>query len=139
MMGRVKGLTGIFFVLKYFEYFVVYFMAVNQLKEKKQIERFLFTILVVCFIVCLVAIYQIPSGVRVSAPFEGAGRRAEYPGRLSGIHHVDCFRIASELWNKKAKGILMGPAVFYSHRPGRDALQKLLGFLGTHGVDPYLF
>ncbi|MCX5880671.1 MAG: O-antigen ligase family protein [Deltaproteobacteria bacterium] len=72
IMGRVKGLTGIFFVLKYFEYFVVYFMAVNQLQEKKQIERFLFIILVVCFIVCLIAIYQIPSGVRVSAPFEGA-------------------------------------------------------------------
>ncbi len=71
MMGRVKGLSGVFFVLKYFEYFVVYFMAVNQLKEKKQLERFLLTILVVCFIVCLVAIYQIPSGARVSAPFEG--------------------------------------------------------------------
>lgn len=71
LMGRMKGLTGIFFVLKYFEYFIVYFMAVNQIKEKKQIERFLVTILVVCFIVCLVAVYQIPSGGRVSAPFEG--------------------------------------------------------------------
>ncbi|MCG6536461.1 MAG: O-antigen ligase family protein, partial [Syntrophales bacterium LBB04] len=71
LMGRVKGLTGIFFVLKYFEYFIVYFMAVNQIKEKKHIERFLVTILVVCFIVCTVAVYQIPSGVRVSAPFEG--------------------------------------------------------------------
>src|SRR5450759_3590409 len=45
MMGRMKGLTGIFFVLKYFEYFIIYFMAVNQIKEKKQIERFLVTIL----------------------------------------------------------------------------------------------
>jgi O-antigen ligase len=72
MAGRVKGLTGLFFVLKYFEYYIIYFMAVNQLKEKKQIERFLAALLIVCFIVCLVAISQIPSGERVSAPFEGA-------------------------------------------------------------------
>lgn len=71
MMGRVKGVAGIMFVLKYFEYFIVYFMAVNYLKEKKQMERLVWTMLVVCLIVCLIAIYQIPSGVRVSAPFEG--------------------------------------------------------------------
>ncbi|MCG2753983.1 MAG: hypothetical protein L6247_00175, partial [Desulfobacteraceae bacterium] len=40
MMGRVMGLTGFFFVLKYFEYFIVYFMVVNHLREKRQIERF---------------------------------------------------------------------------------------------------
>ncbi len=71
MMDRVKGASGFFFVLKYFEFFIVYFMAVNHLKEKKQIERFLFTMLAVCFIVCLIAVYQIPAGGRVSAPFEG--------------------------------------------------------------------
>jgi O-antigen ligase len=68
---RVRSLTGIFFVLKYFEYFLIYFMAVQHLKERKQIERFLFTLLMVCFIVCLISIYQIPTGARVSAPFEG--------------------------------------------------------------------
>ncbi len=71
MMGRVKGITGFFFLLKYFEYFIIYFIAVNHLKERKQIERFLFTILIVCFVVCIVAIYQVPVGGRVSAPFEG--------------------------------------------------------------------
>jgi O-antigen ligase len=71
MMGRVKGVSGFFFVLKYFEYFIIYFIAVNHLKERKQIERFLFTMLGVCFIVSLIAIYQIPTGGRVSAPFEG--------------------------------------------------------------------
>jgi O-antigen ligase len=71
MMGRVKGMAGIFFVLKYFEYYIVYFMAVNYLKEKKQMERLVWTMLIVCMIVCAIAIYQIPSGIRVSAPFEG--------------------------------------------------------------------
>jgi hypothetical protein len=71
MMGRVRGLTGFFFVLKYFEYFIVYFMVVNYLREKKQIERFVTVMLIVCFIVCLVSIAQIPAGGRVTAPFEG--------------------------------------------------------------------
>ncbi|MBW6486911.1 MAG: hypothetical protein K0B01_12260, partial [Syntrophobacterales bacterium] len=71
MFGRVRGLTGIFFVLKYFEYFIVFFMAVSQIREKRQVERFLAALLIVCFIVSLVAIYQIPAGGRVSAPFEG--------------------------------------------------------------------
>jgi O-antigen ligase len=81
MMGRVKGMSGIFFVLKYFEYFIVYFMAVNYLKEKKQMERLVMTMLIVCLIVCAIAIYQIPSGVRVSAPFEGQGGE---PNTLGG-------------------------------------------------------
>jgi O-antigen ligase len=46
-------------------------MAVQHLKERKQLERFLFTLLAVCFIVCLISIYEIPAGGRVSAPFEG--------------------------------------------------------------------
>jgi len=81
IMGRVKGISGILFILKYFEYYIVYFMAVNYLKEKKQMERLVMTMLVVCCIVCAIAIYQIPSGVRVSAPFEG--ERGE-PNTLGG-------------------------------------------------------
>lgn len=81
MVGRVKGPAGMFFLLKYFEYYVVYFMAVNYLKEKKQMERLIFIMLTVCFIVCVVAIMQIPSGTRVSAPFEG--NRGE-PNTLGG-------------------------------------------------------
>ena len=71
MSGRIRGSSGFFFVLKYFEFFIVYFMAVNHLKKKEQIERFLAVMLVVCFLVCLYGISQIPSSARVSAPFEG--------------------------------------------------------------------
>ncbi|MHB8771645.1 MAG: O-antigen ligase family protein [Syntrophales bacterium] len=81
MMQRVKGLAGILFVLKYFEYFIIYFIAVNFLKERKQMERYVLTMLIVCLIVCIVAIAQIPSGGRVSAPFEGSGGE---PNTLGG-------------------------------------------------------
>lgn len=81
MMGRVKGASGFFFVLKYFEYYIVYFMAVNHLREKKQIERFLLTMFIVCFIVSLFAIYSMAQGLRASAPFEGTSGE---PNTLGG-------------------------------------------------------
>jgi hypothetical protein len=69
--GRVRSITGFLFVLKYFEYVVIYFMAVNILKEKRQIERFVAVMLIVCFVTCIVGLIQVPTGGRVSAPFEG--------------------------------------------------------------------
>ncbi len=69
--GRVRGITGFLYVLKYFEYVVIYFMAVNILKEKKQIERFVAVMLIVCLVTCIIGMLQVPAGDRVSAPFEG--------------------------------------------------------------------
>jgi hypothetical protein len=63
--------TGFFFVLKYFEYVFIYFMVANHLQDKGQIKKFLWAMLITCFIVSIIGIAQIPEGVRVSAPFEG--------------------------------------------------------------------
>jgi O-antigen ligase len=63
--------TGFFFVLKYFEYVFIYFMVANHLRTKGQIRKFLWAMLITCFIVSIIGIAQIPEGVRVSAPFEG--------------------------------------------------------------------
>lgn len=72
MLGRVKGTAGLFFLLKYFEYYIVYFMAVNHLREEKQIKRFVTTMIIVCFLVSLYALTYMMQGQRASAPFEGA-------------------------------------------------------------------
>jgi len=69
--GRVSALGGSFFMLKYIQYFVIYFMVVNNLRERRQFERFLWMLLATAAIVSLVGVLQIPSGRRVSAPFEG--------------------------------------------------------------------
>jgi len=69
--GRVNLKTGFFFVLKYFEYMVIYFMVVNHLHDKKQIRYFLWVLLLTCVAVSFFGIAQIPGGGRVSAPFEG--------------------------------------------------------------------
>ena len=69
--GRVDPKTGFFFVLKYFEYFVVFFVTVNYIRDSGQVKRFLFCLLLTGFIVSVVGLLQIPSGERVTAPFEG--------------------------------------------------------------------
>ena len=69
--GDVEIKSGFFFVLKYIEYFIVFFMIANQLKDIDQIKRFIFCILVTCSIVSIIGLLQIPGGERVSAPFEG--------------------------------------------------------------------
>ena len=71
LMGRVNFLNGFFFVLKYIEYVFVYFMVVDNLHTQKQARRLIFCTLLVCFLVSLYGISQIPTGQRVSAPFEG--------------------------------------------------------------------
>ncbi len=66
---KVDLMTGFFFVLKYFEYVFVYFVVVNHLKYRRQAVSYLWALLIVCMIVSILAIDQIPG--RVSAPFEG--------------------------------------------------------------------
>jgi len=68
--GRV-GLYGFFFVLKYLEYFVLFYMIINQIHDKEAIHRYMNVMLFTCVVVCLLGIAQIPGGERVSAPFEG--------------------------------------------------------------------
>jgi hypothetical protein len=69
--GHVRPTTGFFFVLKYFEYFFVFFMVVNHVRSQQQVVGLIVALLAVGLIISLYAIYQIPSGQRASAPFEG--------------------------------------------------------------------
>jgi O-antigen ligase len=71
LFGNVKPIRGFFFILKYIEYFVVFFMTVNSVWDERQFRRLLATALATCAISSLIGILQISSGERVSAPFEG--------------------------------------------------------------------
>jgi O-antigen ligase len=70
--GNVQSIAGFFFVLKYFEYMIVFFMVVNYVNTAGQAKRLLFCLFLTCFIVSIYGLMQIPGGERVSAPFEGA-------------------------------------------------------------------
>ncbi|MDX8384362.1 MAG: O-antigen ligase family protein [Ghiorsea sp.] len=65
------GMYGFFFVIKYLEYFVIFYIVVNHLHDEAIIKRFLIVMLFTCAIAALIGLSQIPSGMRVSAPFEG--------------------------------------------------------------------
>ena len=71
VMGRVGVATGLFFNLKILEYFIIFFMVVNYVKDEQEIKTFVILILLVALMVNLYALYQVPSGARVTAPFEG--------------------------------------------------------------------
>jgi O-antigen ligase len=71
LMGSVRTAAGYFYVLKYIEYFAVYYMVVNNLRDRAHARRLVVAALVTAAIVSVIGLTQIPSGQRVSAPFEG--------------------------------------------------------------------
>lgn len=103
LFGRVKPLTGLFFVIKYIEFYMVYFLVVNQIRSKKQFDNFTVALLVTFIIVVVVSLLQIPSGKRLTAPFEGD---AGEPNTLGGYL---IFIIAINLSLILKPGILTSP------------------------------
>jgi len=73
VLGRVEVLAGSLFTLKYIEYFLIFFMAANNLKTPTQVRNYTVAFLLVCLMVSLIGIVQIPLEGRASAPFEGTG------------------------------------------------------------------
>jgi O-antigen ligase len=71
LTGSVRTAAGYFYVLKYIEYFAVYYMVVNNLRDRAHARRLLIAALVTAAIVSVIGLTQVPSGERVSAPFEG--------------------------------------------------------------------
>ena len=69
--GEVKPIAGFFHLLKYFEYFFLFFMVVNHIDKNNQVLSIGIVLLLTCFSVSIFSISQIPSGARATAPFEG--------------------------------------------------------------------
>jgi len=71
--GRVQFRESFFYLLKYFEYFLIFFMVGNNLRTSRQVKTYTFFMILTCLIVCAIAWAQIPAGERISAPFESEG------------------------------------------------------------------
>jgi len=137
--GRVRLLGGSFFVLKYIQYFVIYFMVVNNLRERKQFERFLLALLLTSAIVSVIGILQIPSGKRVSAPFEGEGGE---PNTFGGylvlmLALVAGLYLTSESFQRKVllaslAVLILLPLLFTLSRASYLALIPMAGVLFTY-------
>jgi O-antigen ligase len=137
MTGRVGIKTGSLYVLKYLEYFIVFFMMVNHVRNTEQIKRFVFCLFLTCFIVSIIGIFQIPGGGRVSAPFEGEiGEPNTFGGYLLFIGVVAAGLLA-KTENSKTKQILavlilciIPPFLFTQSRTSYLAIIPALMVLG---------
>lgn len=81
LSGDVSIKTSLFYILKYTEFFMIFFLFVNNIDDMKQIKAFIFCFLLVSFIIGFLTYAQIGSMGRPSAPFEG--EHAE-PNTLGG-------------------------------------------------------
>ena len=74
MLELVSPLSSVFFLLKYIEYMMIFFLVANNIKSLKQIKRLIFFSLLVCVIVSIYGIQKlIVSGFNVravTAPFD---------------------------------------------------------------------
>ena len=70
ILGEVKPLSSFFYVLKYVEYFLLFFMVSNVVKDEKAVKRYLTGALITLAIVTIFGYTQLGAGVRVTAPFE---------------------------------------------------------------------
>lgn len=71
-INESKFLMAFFFLLKYMEYLMLFYLVANNLKSIRQCKMFTVFFFITCFIVCVYGYAQISSDVwRVSAPFEG--------------------------------------------------------------------
>ncbi len=71
LWGNVRLKLGFFYVVRYIEYFVIYFMTVNYIQTEKQIKRLIVFAFIAAGLIAIYGMMQIPAGTRVSAPFEG--------------------------------------------------------------------
>jgi O-antigen ligase len=58
--GKVRPLQGTMFVLKYLEYFVIFFLVLNNIHSREQLKRYFLALIITAAIVALYAIVQIP-------------------------------------------------------------------------------
>jgi len=109
--GHVSFLKGFFFLLRYFEYFLLYILVANHVHSRKQIKFFLKAFFLTCAFVSLYGILQIPRGIRVSAPFEGEiGEPNTFGGYLLFLFCI-AVGIFLQSMSKKMKYAMAGLAV----------------------------
>src|SRR5262249_34647980 len=89
LQHTVKSAVGFMYVLKYVEYFVVYYMTVNNVRDRPQARRLIIAAFLTAAMVSFIGAAQIPSGQRVSAPFEGeAGEPNTFCGDLFVVNVI---------------------------------------------------
>jgi O-antigen ligase len=91
LAGRVSALVALCYVLKYVEYFVIFFITVNYVRTPAQMRRLLGAVVATAAVIVLYGWWQMPQGLRPSAPFEGTqGEPNTFGGYLVLMFAVAC-------------------------------------------------
>ncbi|HBB65912.1 MAG: hypothetical protein A2049_03325 [Elusimicrobia bacterium GWA2_62_23] len=111
MRGDVRFNVAFFYVLKYVEYFLLYFMAVNIADSKEEVKKYLAYGLVIAVIVTIYAYYYYYSsgaGARATAPFEAPiGRPQDSEPASLGGYYLLVFGILLGLLTEYSGKIMM--------------------------------
>ncbi|PKN02042.1 MAG: hypothetical protein CVU77_01085 [Elusimicrobia bacterium HGW-Elusimicrobia-1] len=77
--GRLKPLASMFFVFKYVQYFILFWIASNLITSRETLKRVIIAGVVTAIIVCIYAYSLFPTVERVYSPFdhEATGRTGE--------------------------------------------------------------
>lgn len=102
LTGHVQPLKSFFYILKYVEYFMLYFLVTNNIRDKKQIKTFIAVFLITCAIICAYTIPQIGVLYRTTAPFEGETGEANTLGGYLVLLFAVCISLflysPSRIW-----------------------------------------
>ncbi len=94
LIGKVNLASGLLYVFKYMEYFLVFFMFANNITDRDQVRRFVLAAFIVALFTAAYAFIQIPLGARVTAPFEGENGE---PNTLGG-YLILTISVAAGFW-----------------------------------------
>lgn len=102
LAGNIVISKSFFYILKYFEYFMLYVLVSNQVREDKQVKMYMVFFLIVGFLVSAYAFLQIGAMDRTSTPFEGGLGEANTLGGYLVLLFSICmgfFLYAPAPWN----------------------------------------
>lgn len=110
MEGKVSAAVGFFYNLKLIEFAFTYYMTLQVVEDYGAVRRLIRTVIATSVLVCLYGLYQIPTGERVSAPFEGeVGEPNTFGGYLllmMGLA-LGLFATRQGYWKKSAFAFLI--------------------------------
>jgi hypothetical protein len=124
-----------FYLLKYLEYFMLFFMVVNCIKNRRQVKMFVTTMLLTAVVVSVFAIRSAGERGRAVAPFEHMTSPAGEPNTLGGyLVIIFCLSAGMWLYESRARflflwagiGIVSIVALVYTYSRG-----SYLAFVGS--------
>jgi O-antigen ligase len=73
LAGRVDINAGFLFFMKYVEFYLIYIIVLNSIKDRNSIKYYVVAMLLVCLVICVIGLVKYAQGEGVAAPFEGKG------------------------------------------------------------------